>query len=131
MKGSLVRKEKGQALIEFTIILPILLLLLFGIMEFGRIYSTGLIMNHVAREGVRTGCTGASDSEIIQVIRNSSPTLDSNQLLVTITPEQSLRTRGRELTVQVSYPVRIIAPFISVITGETVTVSGYSVMRIE
>lgn len=126
-----MRKEKGQALIEFAIILPILLLLLFGIMEFGRIYSTGLITNHTAREGVRIGCTGASDIEIIQVIRNSAPTLDSTQLIISIAPEQPLRTRGRELTVQVSYPVRIIAPFISVITGETVTVSGYSVMRIE
>lgn len=131
MRSILDRSEKGQALIEFTIILPILLLLLFGIMEFGRIYSTGLIMNHVAREGVRIGSTGASDSQIIEVIKNSSPTLDSTQLAISIMPEQLLRIRGEELTVSVSYPVRVLAPFISVITGETVTVSGYSVMRIE
>lgn len=131
MKNIFLRKEKGQSLVEFAMILPILLLLLFGIMEFGRVFSTGLIMNHVAREGVRRGVTGASDSEIVQIIENSSPTLDPARLAININPEQALRIRGQELTVQVSYPVRIIAPFISVITGETVSVSGCSVMRIE
>lgn len=124
-------REKGQALLEFAIILPLLLLLLFGIMEFGRVFSAGLIMKHSAREGVRLGVTGAADSDIIQAVRASSPTLDAGRLVIDITPEQSLRKPGRELTVQVSYPVRIVAPFISVITGETVIVNGYSVMRIE
>ena len=125
-----MHKEKGQALVEMALILPVLLLLLFGIIEFGRIFSAGLMVNHGAREGARLGAIGAADSEILSRVHNSVA-LDASQLSVIVTPEEDDRKRGGEIQVQVRYPVQIYAPFISVFTGSTVTVEGYSAMRVE
>jgi hypothetical protein len=130
MGKKLLHKDKGQALVEMALILPVLLLLLFGIIEFGRIFSAGLMVNHGAREGARLGAVGAADSAIVSRVQNSVA-LDTSQLTVTVTPVEDERKRGGEIQVQVRYPVLIYAPFISVFTGSTVTVEGNSVMRVE
>ncbi len=126
-----MEKEKGQALVEMALVLPILLLLLFGIIEFGRIFSAGLVVNLGAREGARLGAIGATDSAIVTRVQNTAINLDVSQLSVAITPGETDRKRGGEVRVQVSYPVVVFAPFISAFTGNTVTVEGTSVMRVE
>lgn len=114
-----------------ALVLPVLLMLLLGIVEFGRISSTGLMVNYSAREGSRLASTGAADSAVISRVRQSLPALDPTRLVIAITPEESARVRGQEISVRVSYPVTVTAPFIAVITGETVTVAGSCTMRIE
>lgn len=48
-----VRADKGAIIVEFAIILPILLILVFGIIEFGRGYNSLISLQSAAREGVR------------------------------------------------------------------------------
>jgi len=48
-----MRNHKGQALVEFAIILPLLLMLLFGIFEFGRAMYIKNTLNNAARSAVR------------------------------------------------------------------------------
>jgi TadE-like protein len=45
--------ERGQALVEMVIILPIFLLLVFGMIEFGRVFNYWIDMTHLANEGAR------------------------------------------------------------------------------
>lgn len=45
--------EQGAAAVEFALLAPVLIMLLFGIMEFGRAYNTQLTLTNAAREGVR------------------------------------------------------------------------------
>ena len=45
--------ESGAAAVEFAIVLPILLLLVFGIIEFGLLFNRFISVTHAAREGVR------------------------------------------------------------------------------
>jgi Flp pilus assembly protein TadG len=47
------RDARGQALVEFALILPVLLLLILGIVEFGRAWNLAQMMSDVAREGTR------------------------------------------------------------------------------
>ncbi len=47
------KHERGAAAVELAIILPILLMLLFGIIEFGRWYNASITVTHAARESVR------------------------------------------------------------------------------
>jgi Flp pilus assembly protein TadG len=51
--GMRVRDEEGVALVEFALVLPMLLLLLFGMLEFGKAFNYWLDANHLANEGVR------------------------------------------------------------------------------
>jgi len=48
-----MRKQKGQALVEFALILPLLLMLLFGVFEFGRAMFIKNTLNNAARAAVR------------------------------------------------------------------------------
>ena len=55
------REKKGQALIEFALILPLLLLVIVGIFEFGRVVFVYANLFNAAREGVRYGLTSPQD----------------------------------------------------------------------
>ena len=47
--------QRGGALLEFVIVLPVLVMLLFGVWEFGRIFDAWLVSTNAAREGARYG----------------------------------------------------------------------------
>jgi len=47
------RDARGQALVEFALLLPVLLLLVLGIVELGRAWNLAQMMSDVAREGAR------------------------------------------------------------------------------
>ena len=52
---SVRRGRSGQAVVEFALILPVFMLMLFGAIEFGRAYYTLHLLTNAAREGARTG----------------------------------------------------------------------------
>ena len=129
-----MRQRKGQALVEMALILPLLLLLLFGIIEFGRVMSAGIIVTHGARDGARYGAVGATDSEIVTRIQTKSAAVlydaeDPTKLSIEI--ERTGPVKGGDIQVKVSYKVTLYMPLIPEITGNPVTVAGTSVMRIE
>jgi hypothetical protein len=55
------RRRKGQTLAEFAITLPILLILTFGVIEFGRIFQAWVTLQNAARAGARYASTGQYD----------------------------------------------------------------------
>lgn len=56
-------EDSGAAAVEFALVLPLLLLLVFGIMDFGRAYNMQIALTQAAREGVRVAALGGSGSE--------------------------------------------------------------------
>ena len=56
--------EKGQSLVEFALLLPILLLLLLGIIQFGIIFNGQITVTSAAREGARLAAVGADDEQV-------------------------------------------------------------------
>jgi Flp pilus assembly protein TadG len=77
MKTSWLRDDHGQALVEMALVLSILLLLLTGIVEFGRVLSAQLVVSHASREGARIGVVGAIDDLISQRATDAAATLDA------------------------------------------------------
>ena len=82
--------ERGQALLETALTLPIILLVSVGIFEFGRAYQTWQILTNAAREGARVSVLPSSDvagvqarvrqyMEVGQLPRASSATVDVNR----------------------------------------------------
>ena len=57
-------KEKGQTMVEFALILPILLLVIFVIIESGRMFQAYITVQHSAREGARYAVTGRWNEEL-------------------------------------------------------------------
>jgi len=127
------KSEKGQALVELALILPILLLLVFGIIEFGRIFGTHLMITHGAREGARAASVGATDSEITLIIKSRTAAFvaDPNELKINITPSEGYRSRGDGERVEVQYPVKIYTPVISGLISNPYVTSTEVIMRVE
>ena len=56
-----ISREEGVAAVEFAIILPVLCLILFGVLEFGRVWSQYQLFQGAAREGARCAAVKATD----------------------------------------------------------------------
>jgi Flp pilus assembly protein TadG len=57
--------ERGQAVIELALVLPLLLIVVFGITEFGRAWMTMNVLTSAAREGVRLAVVTAPDIDAV------------------------------------------------------------------
>lgn len=91
--------ERGASLIEFALLVPLLFLILFGIIEFGWLFSQNLDVRHGAREGVRLAAvnfpegpppnsgarTDANRDALIAEICDRMQTADSVQISLTST----------------------------------------------
>jgi hypothetical protein len=66
-----LRNERGQALLETAITLPIILLVCVSIFEFGRAYQVQQVLTNAAREGARVACLpGTTDALVNSTVRN-------------------------------------------------------------
>src|SRR4051794_18938215 len=68
--------ERGTATVEFALLLPLLLLLLFGIIEFGRAYNAKIELTGAVREGARAAALGKTDDEVRGTVTAAAPSLD-------------------------------------------------------
>lgn len=130
-KMKTIRKQKGQALVEFAIILPLLMLVVLAILEFGMMLNSYMAIENASREGARIGIIGGTDTQIRNVIIITSPSLGVNDLTINITPVSSIRKSGDTLVVSVKYNYHLITPIISNLLNNIVTLSAETSMRIE
>ncbi len=119
--------ERGAAAVEFALVLPLLLLLLLGVAEFGRAYDVQTRVSNAAREGVRVMAlkndVGATRSAA-KAAAGSIPLSDAD---ISVTPTNcvSTATAGVSATVVITYSM----PYLTGFFGRTVTVTGRGVMR--
>ena len=64
-RGSMSREE-GVAAVEFALILPVLALILFGVLEFGRVWSQYQVFQGAAREGARCAAVASTSDCVVQ-----------------------------------------------------------------
>ncbi|BCZ45579.1 hypothetical protein psyc5s11_16460 [Clostridium gelidum] len=126
-----LKNQKGQALVEFTIVLPILMLLIMGIFQFGMMLNAYITIGNAAREGARTGIIGSTDAEIRNLIISTSPSLEPENLVVSITPNVTNRIAGGTLTVNVTYNYKLTVPIISSLFNNVIVLNGQTSMRVE
>ncbi|NPV70762.1 MAG: pilus assembly protein [Firmicutes bacterium] len=126
-----VRDERGTAMVEMGLVLPVFLLVLVGVMEFGLLINAFVTVQHAAREGVRLGITGATDSEITDRVRAAAVPLSPALVNVSVAPAPWSRERGQPLTVTVQYTHTFLTPLISAIVGNSVTLQSALDMRME
>jgi Flp pilus assembly protein TadG len=71
MKGAVEdeSRDRGAIMVEFALILPLLLVLVVGIIEFGRAYNTQIALQGAAREGARALALGNSATAAVEASR--------------------------------------------------------------
>ncbi|MFD1735257.1 TadE/TadG family type IV pilus assembly protein [Bacillus salitolerans] len=127
----MVRNEKGQSLVETALVLPILLLLIVGIIDFGRVLYFYSHLQLATQETARLGGLGKTDIEITDFARDYIDIGDPAQLSITITPNQASRTSGDYVTVNLEFPVTLITPIISSLVPNPVRIHADSTIRVE
>lgn len=131
ISSSMVKNCRGQTLVEMAFVLPIILLVIMGMIEFGRIFNAYLIVTNASREGARVAVVGGADSDINSSIANTTNTLRQENMTISISPEQTSRKRGTELTVTIQYNLEMICPIISGIIPNPFPINSTTVMRME
>lgn len=115
-------RDSGAALVEFAIIAPLLLLLVFGIIEFGRAYNAQNTLTHAAREGARKYAITQDTAEGEAAAKNAATSLDSSKITVTL----SSCVPGDPATVTLEYPFTLQIAFFPV---TSFTMQSEGVMR--
>ena len=67
--------ERGAVAVEFAILAPVLIVILLGIMEFGRAYNAQVTLSNAAREGVRVMAINNSPSSAKAAVKNVAAVL--------------------------------------------------------
>ena len=105
MLHRLNRDESGQTMAEFAIVLPVLVVLLFGIIQFGILFNNFVTLTDAARAGAREGAVSRNDANPIgaatTAVRNSAADLNQTNLGVTV---NSTWVAGTDVTVTATYP---------------------------
>ncbi|KUO96714.1 TadE/TadG family type IV pilus assembly protein [Ferroacidibacillus organovorans] len=127
---TLIDSDKGQALVEFALVIPLFLLLLFGIFDFGRIMWSELTISAASRDAARYASLGATDAQIDAVVVSDCPFLIPGKLTIAISPASAERIPGNPVTVVVSYPVEI-DPFLSAFLPAKINLTAQTTMRME
>ncbi|MBM7661637.1 Flp pilus assembly protein TadG [Bacillus mesophilus] len=105
-----MKSQKGAAMVELALCLPILVLLLFGIVDFGRIFHAYLTIDHSGREAAREASVGKDVTLAVnKAVDTSSGLLTSSDVSVTFDPDPS---RGSYVKVVVSHSVNYLTPII-------------------
>ena len=106
-----IRDERGQAMTEFALVLPILALLLFGVIQFGIAFNNYLTLTDAVRAGARKGAvsrnvTGNREAVVRQAVVAASTDLKASSLNVTVSVSPGWE-QGADVTVTATYPYSI------------------------
>lgn len=122
MRRTLLKSEKGQSMVEFALLLPILVLILLMIMEGGLIFGGYLELENAARDGVRYASvrTDKQNRTDINTYITSKDFIivDKSNLVQPIGFTKTTDPDATILTVTLTYKYSIITPLIGGIIGD-------------
>jgi Flp pilus assembly protein TadG len=133
--GKVVRgRHRGDALVEFVLLAPTLLLVLFGIFEVGRVVDAWLIVQNAAREGARVGAVSYPDSVVAGAAKTAARAYLTTSGLDTrgdLTSDPVVTTSVTAEAVQVTAEadVKIYTPLIRTVLPASVPVRATAAMR--
>jgi Flp pilus assembly protein TadG len=130
-------RQDGQAVVEFVVILPVLLLVLIAIYQFGQVFVNYMDVTSAAREGARkaavsraAGSCSVVDGLAITAAKGAGSDLSSSSLNVTVsrTCTNNTYAQSSDVTVTATYPYSINIMGVVVSSG---TLTSSTTMRVE
>jgi Flp pilus assembly protein TadG len=135
------RHERGAALLETAVTLPIVLMICVGIFEFGRAYQTWQVLTNAAREGARVAATnGTTDLEVETAVRTflaAERLGNAGTAPIAVNRKVALGSNtGSEVTIQYPFSFILLDPAVRFVkpattTGAPLTMSAVAIMRNE
>lgn len=133
---SRIRNEQGQSVVEFAIVLPILLIIIGGIIDFGWVYSNQLSLNNCAREGARYAVVHATEQDAGQKIREKVLALATDTIKDTMTVDITFTNISNpeegDVIIQVRSNIPVLTPIVGVFfENQQIGLVSRVVMRVE
>lgn len=108
-RRNIIRNERGQTMVEFALVVPILCVILFGILQFGALYNDYVTLTDATRVGARKAAVSRNDADPPGVAeaaaRSSAAGLDPAKLDFVVSA--TAWERGEDVTVAGTYPYKI------------------------
>jgi Flp pilus assembly protein TadG len=122
--------------VEFALLLPMLLLLVFGLIDFGRALNAQITLTQAAREGARLAALGQSTAAVSSATQTAATGLSAVSVTVTACPVGA--GSGVNAVVQVSYTFSFVTPVSAISSlfgspgfGKSMTLTAQGVMPCE
>jgi Flp pilus assembly protein TadG len=122
------RWDRGAAAVEFALVVPVLLLLVLGIAEFGRAYNIQTTVSGAAREGVRTMAVENDSGAARAATRNAAPALHLSDSQINVSPT-TCPEPDTAPTVSAMVTVTYRMSFVTHLFANSLTLTGVGVMR--
>lgn len=122
--------ERGAVLAEFALILPVLVMILFGIIQFGITLSRTQAVEAAAREGGRlASLSSATEADVVSRVNAAlGGALGETVPTVALEPGTCAGREGQSVTITVTAPHRITIPLV---LDRQTTLTGHAVFRCE
>ena len=123
-----LRTERGASAVEFAFIVPLLIVLVLGIAEFGHAFQVQGTLSAAAREGVRAMALQNDPAAARAAVRNAASSLTPGvtDAQITITPATCPAGAG---TTNVRVTIAYRMPFLTSFFGTGIGLTGTGVMR--
>jgi len=125
-----IRSDRGQTMVEFALVVPILLMVVFAIIQFGMLYNNYITLTDATRVGARKGAVSRTAPNPIAVTvaatRAAAPDLKPADFGVVATA--TAWAPGADITVEATYPYDINILGVVVASG---TLRSKTVERVE
>lgn len=137
-----LRNDDGQALVEFALVTPLLLLLILGIIEFGHAWSMTQVITDAARQGARTAAVlnsapGATEDSVVHVTERAlaAGRIDYTKAQITVQGFQAGMNRPATVSVAVPFNFGAFGPVMRLagqaFGSDNITLRSSAVMRNE
>lgn len=123
-----MKKEEGQSVVEAALVLPLLILVLCGILDFGWIFAHQIMINNASRDAARYAAIHYTDTDLQNKV---SARIQSNKgmgggddLIVTVT-----KTADGDVEVRIVKELKVLTPLAGIfVSDQTVTLDAVTVM---
>jgi len=129
-----LRNQRGAALLETAITIPVILLISVGIFEFGRAYQTWQVLTNSAREGARVSIiAGTSDAQVNDAVLSylkSGKLAGATSAVISVERNVPFNATSTASRISVSYPFNftVLNPVVNLISKGSSTGKGTTTM---
>lgn len=118
-------RERGAAAVEFALILPVIILLLLGMIEFSRVYNVQISLSNAAREGARTMAIHNDPARAKTAASLAAPSINPALTTGDVTVSPADCAAGSAATVTIDYEVDLLTGYF----GVALPLTGIGVMQ--
>jgi Flp pilus assembly protein TadG len=129
-----LKSQRGAALLETAITIPLILLVSVSIFEFGRAYQTWQVLTNAAREGARIAIlSGVSDTQVTAAVRNymtggSLPNAGTASISVVRNVPFTGTNTASSVTVSYPFQFMVLNPVVRLVQAGSTTGQGTTTM---